>query len=321
MAKIRDEFQALLLSRPGRFLSGQEAAKKLSVSRAAVWKAAEALRAEGLPLEAVKGRGYRLAAKGDFLTEAALQTLLPGAPVRVLQQVDSTNREAKRWALDGAPHGAVVAAQSQSAGRGRMGRTFASPPGGLYMSVVLRPGPGKAGLSLLTAATAVAVCEAVQALCGKNLKIKWVNDLYYENKKCCGILTEGVAGLESGDFEYLVAGVGINYTTPATAFAQEIRGRAASLYPQGEPAVSRALLAADIHTRLLALFSLLPRADFLAEYRRRNLVPGRRVRVLDTPAYEAQALYIDDGARLVVRTQTGEEKVLLSGEVSVLLKG
>ncbi len=318
MNRVKERVKALLFER--RELSGEEAAKSLSVSRAAVWKAVEALRAEGLPVEAVRGLGYRLVRGSDVLCEAALQAELPQLPLRVLPLVDSTNLEAKRWALEGAPHGALVVAEKQQAGRGRMGRLFESPPGGLYMSVVLRPENGQAGLSLLTAAAAVAACRAVAGLCGRQLCIKWVNDLFWEGKKCCGILTEGVAGLESGGFEYLVCGIGINYTTPSAAFPAALQQQAVSIYPEGSAPVPRVRLAAEIHQNLMALFAALPRADFLDEYRKRNLVPGRRVQVMASPPYEALALGIDGEARLLVRRDDGEELALSAGEVSVLVE-
>ncbi len=301
-------------------VSGEEAAKSLAVSRAAVWKAVEALRAEGLAVEAVHGVGYRLAPGSDALCEAALQAELPELPVRVLPVVDSTNLEAKRWALEGGPHGGLVVAEKQQAGRGRMGRSFESPAGGLYMSVLLRPQNAQAGLSLLTAAAAVAACRAVAQLCGKELDIKWVNDLFYEGRKCCGILTEGVAGLESGGFEYLVCGIGINFSTPAAEFPPPIQALVTSLYPASQAPVSRARLAGRIYQNLMGLFEALPSDDFLAEYRRRNFVPGKRVQVMSTPPYEALALAIDDQARLVVRKASGEEVALSAGEVSVLVE-
>lgn len=240
----------------------------------------------------------------------------PAPPVRVLEETDSTNLEAKRWLAEGAPHGAMVLAKRQGAGRGRMGRGFASPPGGMYMSVCLRC-EGGAALSLLTAAAAVAACEAVAAQCGVELAIKWVNDLFYNGRKCCGILAE--ASSSGGGIDAVVVGIGINYTTPQEAFPAELADTVTSLFPQGAPPVDTQTLAEDIRARLLTYFSQLDARPFLPEYRRRNFVPGRRVTVLEDPPWQAEALGIDDEARLVVQAGDGTKKALAAGEIRVTI--
>jgi BirA family biotin operon repressor/biotin-[acetyl-CoA-carboxylase] ligase len=248
----------------------------------------------------------------------AIEAHLPAdaGPVRVLAETASTNTVAKTWAVEDAPHGAMVAALRQTGGKGRLGRQFQSPPGGLYMSVVLRPAANLANPALATAATAVAVCRSVQALCGPQLGIKWVNDLYYRGKKCCGILCEAGTGLETGRIEYIVAGIGINYTTNPEEFVPEVASMATSLYPSGNAPIPRAQLAAEIHTQLLKVFATLPDKEFLPEYRARSIVLGRPVTVLSDPPYLADAIDIDDEARLVVESQNGQ-RTLSSGEISI----
>ena len=176
------------------------------------------------------------------------------APVYVHERLDSSNQTAKRLALAGAPHGTLVLAGQQSAGRGRMGRRFESPAGkGIYLSLVLRvPVPASKALGV-TVGAAVAVARAVQKLCGIELGIKWVNDLYYNGKKVCGILTEAGADLESGQLEWLVAGIGLNLTSRPEDWPEELRPIAGSLYPGGPAPVSRAALAGEIARQLLAL--------------------------------------------------------------------
>lgn len=255
----------------------------------------------------------------ETLSAERLRRWLPDAvPARVLAEADSTNLEARRWLAEGAPHGALVLARRQNAGRGRLGRSFASPPGGLYMSICLRCGPGDAALTLLTAAAAVAACRAVSALCGLELDIKWVNDLYYQGKKCCGILAEAVTS--GGAIGAVVVGIGINYTTPAAAFAPELTDTVTSLFPGGGAPVPAERLAAGIHARLLEMFPHLAERTFLPEYRRRNIVPGRQVTVLADPPWQGTAVGIDDEARLVVRGAEGTEKALAAGEIRVTMK-
>ena len=186
----------------GAYISGQQLAGQLGVSRAAVHKAAAALTAQGYALEAVSRRGYRLLGGDPFCAEAVGPY---PAPVQVYDTLESSNRTAKLLALDGAPHGTLVLTAHQSAGRGRLGRVFESPSGkGVYLSVLLRPAVPAASAQAATIGAAVAVCRAVQELCGLELGIKWVNDLYYQGKKVCGILTEAGTDLESGRLEWLV---------------------------------------------------------------------------------------------------------------------
>jgi BirA family biotin operon repressor/biotin-[acetyl-CoA-carboxylase] ligase len=314
---------SLLEQNRGGCVSGQKAADTLGVSRAAIWKAAQALRRQGHLVEGQPGGGYRLAAQSDVLSAEAIRPQLhaPGCEVRVLGETASTNLEAKRWALSGAGHGAMVLAETQTAGRGRLGRAFESPPGGLYLSIVLRPSAGFGPAGLVTSAAGVAVCRSVQALFGLSLQIKWVNDLFLNGKKCCGILTEAATGVESGDIEFLVVGIGINYTTPPSAYTGPGRGIAVSLFPTGNAPTPRSRLAADIHTRLLGLFELLPKRDFLNEYRARSLVLGQKVTVMAEEPYSARAVAIDDDAQLVAELPDGARRTLAYGEIGITWPG
>lgn len=315
----KEQVLALLQQGQGAYLSGQQIAERLGISRTAVWKAAKSLQQQGLPVISRQGYGYALAEGSDLLREELLRPhLSPDIPVQLWDTVDSTNLAAKRWAADGAPHGALVVAERQSAGRGRRGRGFASPQGGVYLSMVLRPAAGQHTAGLVTSAAAVAVCRAVAQLCGIELDIKWVNDLYWRGKKCCGILTEAVSSLESGSIEYMVLGIGLNYTTSQAALDEHFPGVASSLYPDAAAPVPRAELIAGIHRQMMALFAQLDGRAFLQEYRRRSLVLGKEVTVLATPPYTATVLDIDDEAALVLATAQGRQ-TLSYGEVSIAL--
>ena len=297
----------------GSYISGQQLAQRLGVSRAAVHKAAAALSAQGYTLEAVSRRGYRLVGGDPFCVEAAGDY---PAPIHLYDRLESSNQTAKQLALSGAPHGTLVLTGQQSAGRGRMGRKFESPAGqGIYLSLLLRADIPAADAQTVTVSAAVAVCRAVKALCGLELSIKWVNDLYYRGKKVCGILTEAGADLESGRLEWLVVGIGLNLTTPPEAFPAELRRLAGSLFPGGPAPVSRVALAAAIARELL---TLCPAFDCLEEYRARCFVPGHWVTVCTgRETYAALALSIDDAGRLVVRRENGREEALQHGEVSI----
>ena len=297
----------------GAYISGQQLAQQLGVSRAAVHKAAAALTAQGYALEAVSRRGYRLLGGDPFCTEAVGPY---PAPVHLYDTLESANRPAKLLALEGAAHGTLVLAGGQTAGRGRLGRSFASPAGkGVYCSVVLRPPLPAANAQTATIGAAVAVCRAVQMLCGLELAIKWGNDLYYKGKKVCGILTEAGTDLESGQLEWRVVGIGRNLTTSPADWPEELARTAGSLYPGGPAPVRRAVLAGAIARELL---SLCPAFDCLDEYRARCFVPGHWVTVCTgTESYAAKAVASDDAGRLSVQREGGRTEALCHGEVSI----
>ncbi len=305
----------------GEFVSGEALAQKLGISRAAVSKAVAQLRAQGLGVDSLAGCGYRITGDAEFLSEQSILRHLPGhcAPIKIFDTLPSTNTTAKQWAQEGAPHASLLVAKSQSGGRGRMGRQFSSPKGGLYFSIILRPELSLADASLLTCAAAVAVCRTASQLCGLSLGIKWVNDVYLGGKKCCGILTEAESSLENSFAQHVVVGIGINYTTIPESFAPEHRDIATSLYPGKAPPASPSQLIAGVYTQLLSLCALLPGTAFLAEYKERSLAIGRTVRVMASPPYDALALDIDSAARLVVQKQDGSTTALSSGEISILL--
>lgn len=304
----------------GSYISGQQLAQRLGVSRAAVHNAAAALSAQGYTLEAVSRRGYRLVGGDPFCVEAAGDY---PAPIHLYDRLESSNQTAKRLALSGAPHGTLVLTNQQSAGRGRMGRKFESPAGqGIYLSLLLRADIPAADAQTVTVSAAVAVCRAVKALCGLELSIKWVNDLYYHGKKVCGILTEAALDLESGMLDYAVLGLGFNVAAPADGWPEDLRDVAGALY-DGSPAPgARAALAAAFLNAFWPLYRAGPRSGYLDEYRRRQALAGQRVLVTPrrgTPR-AAQVQGIDDECKLVVRFD-GESRpaALNSGEVSVRL--
>jgi BirA family biotin operon repressor/biotin-[acetyl-CoA-carboxylase] ligase len=301
-------------------ISGSELAAELSVSRAAVWKAVKSLCAEGYRIQAVPHKGYRLLSGTDILSEEGIRLrLLPEyKDIRIVPEkvTASTNTDAKALALAGAPHGTLVIAEEQSAGRGRMGRAFYSPKeSGIYMSLVLRPELLLPDAVLLTTAAAVAVSRAIETVTGKTTGIKWVNDIFYRGRKAGGILTEVVSGVESGTVESAVVGIGVNFRQ--TSLPAELQEVAGSLF-SGQTGVTRNVLAAEIVNRLLGITDALPDTAFLDEYRRRSIVLGKDIRYLEQGTWNpAKALAIDDRGGLIVERPDGSLKTLVSGEVSV----
>ncbi len=321
----REKVLSLLLEHPDQSLSGEAMSRSLGVSRAAVWKAIEALRQEGYVITSAPNRGYRLQSAPDLVREGELSGPLAGCLVGqdllCLDTIDSTNTECKRRAMAGAREGLVVLAEEQTGGRGRLGRSFQSPRGcGLYLSTLLRPRLAPAEATDFTAWAAVAVCDGIQAACGVRPQIKWTNDIVLGGKKLVGILTELGLESESNALEYLVTGIGINVNHRAEDFSPDIRDMAVSLSQALGRPVRRSLLAAEVIRALDRMYACFPqnKVEYLDKYRADCLTPGNRVQLI-TPVsrQEAFALEIDDQFRLVVELDDGTRKALSSGEVSV----
>lgn len=305
----------------GQPLSGEALAGRLGISRAAVCKAARALRAQGYRIDAASGRGYRLLPGPDPLTREALLAACAAegwqpAMAEAVPELPSTNLRARQLALAGAPDGTLVLAGGQSQGRGRLGRRFESPAGrGLYMTLLLRPHLPAAEAAGLTGRAAVAVCRAVRRLCRIELAIKWVNDLYLNGKKVGGILTEAAADLEGGLVEFAALGIGLNLTTPPEELGPGLAGLAGSLFPGGPAPCGRCALAAAVCSEFAALGSGF---GYLEEYRARSLVLGRYLTVLGLgEPFAARAVEIDEAGRLVVELSGGGRRTLGSGEVQI----
>ena len=245
-----------------------------------------------------------------------------------LRSVDSTNRFAKDYASKTDLKEFAVLAKHQTAGRGRVGRSFESPAGsGMYLSVCFKRTFSPEDVGLITAFTAVAVRESIQELCGLECGIKWVNDLYYSGKKLCGILAEGSIDPESRMLQNVVIGIGVNICQPKEGFTAAGKGIAGAVGDFVKlPPHFAYRLPLFIIKKLSKLEDALQSKAFLSEYRAHSTLIGGRVTVYPTTleqgnGYGAVVLDIDEKARLVVKTDDGEVKALYSGEVSVRSTG
>ena len=322
----RERVYQLLREQAGTFVSGQELSGLLGISRAAVWKAIDSLRRDGYTIEARTGLGYRLTAAPDALAEREIRRFLTAdcPDLRCLAEIDSTNSYLKREALAGAPHGTAATAECQTAGRGRMTRGFRSPAGrGVYLSVLLRPQLPPEALLGVTGMTAVAVCAAVERVCGVRPGLKWPNDPVLNGKKLCGILTEMSLEAETGRVQSLVLGIGVNVGQGPEDFSPEVREVAASLLQALGRPVSRPKLAAALLEELDRAYAALLAGDlseYLAAYRRDCVNLGKTVQLIPFGGGEretAQAVDVDEEFSLVVRGADGKERTVRSGEVSV----
>lgn len=314
---VKEKLLNILEQSGGKSLSGQELANKLNVSRTAVWKAMNGLSQDGCEIEASKTEGYRLIKSGDILSAEVIRAKLPeklkGNEIIVLKTVDSTNNYAKKAAADGAENGTIIVADTQTAGRGRRGNSFYSPPKtGLYMTVILRRDFFDSDTDLITICAGCGVCMAIEELTDKTPLIKWVNDVYLDGKKICGILSEATIDFEAKTIDSVVVGMGINLTTED--FPNGLEKKAGTL----GLSLNRSLLAAKITE---CLFRCLERTreENISDYKAHSLVLGKQVSfVKNNIDYTAEAVDIDNKGQLIVKTKDGE-MILNSGEISVRL--
>ena len=236
--------------------------------------------------------------------------------LQVFDVIDSTNTEAKRQASQGAPHGTILVANSQTAGRGRVGRSFYSPrDGGVYFSILLRPTVSGEETVLITTAASVAVADAIEAVCGVYPKIKWVNDLYIEEKKVCGILAESVINPECGKVDGVVVGVGINCDCE---FPEELQPIAGNI-PLATDVKNR--LAAELSVRLLGIEAMVLDRKYLRKYREHSLVLGRWITIPQELGSSWYVQEIGEKGELILEDNSGNHRVLSTGEISVRLSG
>jgi len=260
-----------------------------------------------------------------MMKEQILTYLSPACPFRDTlkwyETVESTNTLAKQLAAEGAPHGTILIADSQTGGRGRMGRTFHSPSGcGIYFSLILRPDCKAEQLMHLTCAAGVAACDAIEEVTGFRPGTKWINDLVAGKKKLGGILTELSIAPNDGKVQYAVIGIGINCNHSPEDFPPELRDIATSLAAVTKNSCDRARLCAALTEALWKMSSQLisSKESIMSRYRKDCITTGKRVVILrgEEKRY-ATALSVDDDGGLLVAYGDGTTEVVSSGEVSV----
>ena len=296
----------------GAYISGQELAESTGKSRAAVWKAIKSLQKEGYDISAVTNRGYALTEKNDLISESRIAAVMRhSVKICYYPEVDSTNTQARRL-IDGGESGTLlVTADKQSAGRGRQGKSFYSPAyTGIYMTLVVHPNTRLQNAVTATTAAAVAVCRAIERLTDAEPKIKWVNDVYCNNRKICGILTEAITDFELGIVTSIAVGIGININTDSFPEGMENAGAL-------NISVKRAELIGAVADELLDII-FGDYSDFIDYYRSHSMILGKNINYIEkgrvTPAV---AVAIDETGGLVVQNSDGEMKTLRSGEISI----
>ncbi len=310
-----------LLKQTDGYLSGEEISRQLGVSRAAVWKAVKALREKGYGIDSVTNRGYCLSSQPDLLDATAIQSGLSthflGRNIVVLEETDSTNEEAKRQGAAGASDGTLCLAERQTGGKGRLGRSWSSPPGaGVWMSLLLRPQLAPQEATLLTLIAGLSVCRAIRRLTGCGAMIKWPNDIVIGRKKVCGILTELAADMEQ--IHYVVVGIGVNANL--SEFEGELKKKATSLLLETGEKIDRAALIWAVLEEFEACYDRFVTdltADFITPYEELCVSLNRQVSVIrGGREITGQSIGLSKEGELLIQTDGGIVEIG-SGEVTV----
>ncbi|MDO8746639.1 MAG: biotin--[acetyl-CoA-carboxylase] ligase [Thermodesulfovibrionales bacterium] len=310
------------------FISGEEMSRRLGITRAAFWKKIKALRERGYVIEGSTAKGYRLIKTPEFSVEE-LKILVKGdfgKEIIFHESLDSTNTLAMELAEKGVPHGTVVIADRQLKGKGRLGRTWFSPPkGNIYMSVIVRPEIEPKDATLLTIMSAISCAGAVRNLTGIEVKIKWPNDLMVSERKLGGILTEMKS--DQDRIVFAVIGIGINVNASLDAFPVDVRAVAASVIEElrekgYSQAISRTLIIAAILNELDRWFKVLIKGgsiQLINEWKKLSSTLGRKVKVVSgKDAISGIAADIDDEGMLILRLPSGWLKKISAGDVIML---
>lgn len=306
-------------------VSGAELAQQLRISRAAVWARIEELRSLGYDIEASPHKGYRLLNAPDVLHADDLLSRLGkirivGRDIRVFQETTSTNDIIEKLAYDGVKEGVVVFAESQTKGRGRLGRKWVSPARkGLWFSALLRPKLRPQAVTQLTIAAATALVRAIHSETGLDLEIKWPNDIYLHGKKVAGILTEMNGELDT--VKYVILGIGVDVNLGANEFPADLRKVATSLRIELGETLDRAELAAEILRELDRDYGRIGSGQFEAladEFETACKTIGRDVAItVGERCLRGRAESLDADGALLLRTQHGHLERIIGGDVTV----
>lgn len=312
----------LLLKSNKNYISGEELSRMLGITRSAIWKYIKSLRADGYVINSVTNRGYKLEDSSKVMNEIELSENLKtkwlGKKIIYLDNVDSTSSEIKRISVNNPPAGTTVVAEEQYGGKGRLGRLWTSPKGsGLWFSFILKPNIVPSQIAGITLVVGIGVCKAIRNYTGIDARIKWPNDVIIGNKKICGILTEMTA--EADKIDYAVVGIGINVNIES--FPEDIKHKATSLFIEMGKSVDRIELFKNVLfevEKCIDSYLLNLDTEILGEYKKLCATLGRNVEVIrGNQRLIGNAVDVGSAGDLIIKTETGEEIFVNSGEVTV----
>lgn len=322
MREKETEVEIIRLLKAGAgFTSGQRLSSALGISRAAIWKHIESLRKLGYRIEASPSKGYRLMGPGPFNgveVSAALETEFVGKEIRFFDETGSTNVKAFELARAGAPEGTVVIAESQTGGKGRIGRRWESPAGvNIYLSVILRPPVAPQNAQGLTFLAAVATAEAIAAFSPVRPVVKWPNDVLIDGRKAAGILLE--MDSEPDRVHFVIAGIGINVNATTEMFPEYIRNTATSIREKAGAEIDRTALCKRLLTGMEAWYKVYLSRGFspvLDEWKGYFGFKGSVVKVTSFDnMITGRCMGVDETGALMLEKDSGEVVKVLSGDV------
>ena len=330
--KTKEAVLLYLQEHTGEPISGEIMALALNKSRTSIWKAIQSLKKEGYSIESSTNKGYTLSQNNDVLSEQQItqELIQQHHPIdwviQTMESTTSTNDLAKLYANQNSTTPAIFISEEQTAGRGRLGRKFVSPSKtGLYISLCLFPTIALEDLSLITCATAVACVETIEQLTGKSLNIKWVNDLFYQDKKVGGILTEVISDFESQQVQALIVGMGINLIENPQSFPEELHSIVGSIFSSkteyDNSSFNRNHFIAQFLEKWTFYYQNLSKRDFIESYKEHSNVIGKFVNIFEgNQTYSAYAKDIDENGHLIIEKQDNTLHSLSYGEVSIRTK-
>ena len=330
--KTKEAVLLYLQEHAGEPISGEIMALALNKSRTSIWKAIQSLKKDGYTIESSTNKGYTLSENNDVLSEQQItqELIQQHHPIdwniQTMESTTSTNDLAKIYANQNSATPAIFISEEQTAGRGRLGRTFVSPAkSGLYISLCLFPTVALEDLSLITCATAVACIETIEQLTGKSLDIKWVNDLFYQDKKVGGILTEVISDFESQQVQALIVGIGINLIDSPQSFPEELHSIVGSVFSSkeeyNESSFNRNHFIAQFLEKWTFYYQNLSQRNFITSYKEHSNVIGKSIKVIEgNHVYHAMAKDIDENGHLIIEKEGNTLHSLSYGEVSIRTK-
>lgn len=322
--KNRDRVLQILYRKNGECVSSSEITGELGITRSAVFKIINELKKQGFDIESIHHRGYRLGNEKDIILPEIINEIIEkegkNRRIQYFERVDSTNTFAKKILMEGESYPDIIIANEQEQGRGRLGREFYSPKGtGIYCSFILDPFIKIENSILVTVAASVAVSRAIEKVTKKDTRIKWINDIYIDDKKVCGILTEAVTDFETGIIGKIILGIGINFNTPSESFPDEITDRASSVFMDDTFGVTRNQLIAQLIIEIDECMNDIENDEIIKYYRNKSLVLGKMLEITyfgQEKPIQGKAVDIDRNGFLIIETKNGL-LTLNSGEVSI----
>lgn len=309
--------------RQGSPVSGEELGRELGISRTAVWKHINELKNEGYNIDSVPSKGYQLIQAPDALLPdeiaSGLKTHVMGRRILYETETLSTQALAKSLAARGADEGTIVVAETQSGGRGRVGRPWSSPRGGIYFSVILRPDIKPGETLRLPLVAGVAVAQAIKRETTLDPRLKWPNDILIDGKKVGGILTEMSA--ETDRLDWVIIGIGLNVNTPRGSFPHDVEEVATSLFETGGKEIPRVRLLQDILTEFESLYGNLSRDGFEPLRRRwkamSNTIGANVIVIMPTGQVKGLATDIDSDGALILDKGNGDIERIVAGSIKL----